>query len=169
MKAALTAISILLLIAASAGAHRLDEYLLGTLISVGKDRIEAQMTLTPGVLVYPSVIAEIDTDGDGVVSESEQQDYAARVLRDLSLTVDGHRLAPRLVSIAFPAMDEMKEGRGEIRLDFRADLPRGGAFRRLILKNRHQTRIAAYQVNCLVPRDPDLRIVSPDRNYTQSE
>lgn len=168
MKGKLAAAVVFLLAGTPALAHRLDEYLQGTLISVEKGRLQAQMTLTPGVAVYPIVIAGIDTDADGVISETEQRVYAGRVLRDLSLTIDGHRLTPRLVSWEFPAIDEMKEGRGEIRIEFSAELPRNGPNRKLTLENHHQSRIAAYQVNCLVPRDPDIRIVAQNRNYSQS-
>jgi hypothetical protein len=149
-------------------AHRLDEYLQGTIISVEKDRVQAQMTLTPGVAVFPFLIAVIDADRDGVISEAEQRAYARRVLGDLSLGIDGYRLTPQLLSMRFPTMAEMKEGRGEIELEFSADLPRGGRSRKLTFENHHQSGIAAYQVNCLVPHDPDIRIVAQDRNYLQS-
>jgi hypothetical protein len=167
MRAKLAAL-ILLLTGTPALSHRLDEYLQGTILSVGKNRLQAQMTLTPGVAVYPIVLAGIDTDADGVISETEQRAYADRVLRDLSLTIDGHRLTPRLVSMEFPAIEEIKKGRGEIRIEFDADLPRNGSNRTLTLENHHQNRIAAYQVNCLVPSDPDIRIVAQNRNYWQS-
>ncbi|MGO4881614.1 MAG: hypothetical protein ACLP59_12415 [Bryobacteraceae bacterium] len=160
--------ALLILAGAPAWAHRLDEYLQGTLISVEKSRIEAQITLTPGVIVFPLLIPDIDTDADGVISEAEQRAYAARVLRDLSLSIDGHRLTPRLLSMRFPAVDEMKEGLGQIQLEFEADLPPGGRHRKLTLENRHQSRIAAYQVNCLAPRDPRIRIAAQNRNYSQS-
>jgi hypothetical protein len=163
------AIAILLLAAAQAPAHRLDEYLQGTLVSVEKDRLRAEITLSPGVAVFPIVLADMDRDRDGVVSEAEQRAYAERVLRDLSLTMDGHPLRPRLVSMQFGTIEEMKEGRGEIRIELSADLPAGGSERRIRLENRHQSRIAAYQVNCLVPPDPGIRIVAQSRNYTQSE
>ncbi len=149
-------------------AHRLDEYLQGTLISVEKNRMTAQITLTPGVAVLPVVLAAVDTDGNGVVTAAEQQAYVARVMRDLSFTVDGRPLKPEVVSVGFPSMEEMQDGRGEIRLEVAADLPRGGANRAITFENRHQTKIAAYQVNCLVPNDPDIRIVGQKRNYTQS-
>ncbi len=162
-------ITALLLVTGSAAfAHRLDEYLLGTILSIGKGHVEVEMTLTPGVAVFPKLISKIDTDGDGTISEAEQRAYAAWVLRDLSLTVDGLRVKPRLASVEFPAMEEMKEGRGEIQLDVDADLPAGGRNRTLRLENRHQSAIAAYQVNCLVPRDPRIRIAAQKRNYTQS-
>jgi hypothetical protein len=168
MRAALWAA---LLIGASgvpAQGHRLDEYLQGTIISVGKDRVDAQLTLTPGVAVFPLLAGEIDRDRDGIVSTGEQQAYAQRILRDLTLRVDGRPLTAELTAVRFPALEEMKEGRGEIQVEFAAKLPRGGVNRRLTFENHHQSRIAAYQVNCLVSRVPEIRIVTQKRNYSQS-
>ncbi len=169
MRPGLTATLLLMAGAATAPAHRLDEYLQGTLLSVERNRMEAEMTLTPGVAVFPFIIPVIDTNADGVISEAEQRAYASRVLRDLSLTIDGHRLTPRLLSLRFPAAEEMKEGRGEIRLGFDADLPSGGRDRKITLENAHLSRISAYQVNCLIPRDPEIRVSAQIRNYTQSQ
>ncbi len=160
--------AVVVLAASPAFAHRLDEYLQATLISVDKNRLNAQMILTPGVAVFPFLIAEIDTDRDGVISEGERHSYAVRVLRDLLLTSDGQRLTPRLLSLQFPAIEEMKDGRGEIRLEFEAFLPGGVRRRRLSIENRHQNRISAYLVNCLVPRDPNILIRAQNRNYSQS-
>ena len=160
--------AILLLVGTRASAHRLDEYLQATTISVEKDRVQAQIRLTPGVAVFPIVLANLDTDADGAISEAEERAYAERVLGDLSLTIDGDRLQLRLVSSKFGSTDEMKEGRGDIQLEFNADVPRGGANRRLIFENQHQSGIATYLVNCLVPRDPDIRVTAQNRNYQQS-
>jgi len=162
------AAAILLLTGTPGFAHRLDEYLQGTIISVEKNRLQAQLTLTPGVAVFPILLADLDRDADGIISETEQRAYAGRVLRDLSLAIDGHSLTPKLISMHFSTIEEMKDGRGEIQLEFSADLPPGGPNRRITFENRHQSRIAAYQVNCLVPRDPDIRIVAQNRNYSQS-
>ena len=160
--------AVLLLVGTPASAHRLDEYLQATIISVEKDRVQAQIRLTPGVAVFPIVLANIDIDADGVISEAEQRAYAERVLGDLSLTIDGDRLQLRLVSSKSAKVEEMKEGRGDIQLEFNADVPAGGSNRRLIFENQHQSRIAAYLVNCLVPRDPDIRVTAQNRNYQQS-
>jgi hypothetical protein len=162
------AVAILLLAVAPASAHRLDEYLQATTIALEKDRVQAQLRLTPGVAVFRRVLSIIDTDADGIISEAEQQAYATRVLDDLSLTIDGNHLRLELVSVNYPSLDEMKEGRGEIQLEFTAGVPGGGPDRRLIFENHHQSRIAAYLVNCLVPRDPDIRITAQNRNYRQS-
>ena len=160
--------AILFLVGTSASAHRLDEYLQATTISVEKDRVQAQIRLTPGVAVGPAVLANIDTNADGVISEAEQRTYVEKVLGDLSLTVDGDRLQLRLVSIKFPNIVEMKEGRGEIQLEVEAYVSHGDPNRKLVFENKHQSRISAYLVNCLVSRDPDIRITAQNRNYEQS-
>ncbi len=168
MKLIVWAAAILVLAGTPALAHRLDEYLQGTIISVEKNRVDFQMTLTPGVAVFPILIAEIDLNADGVISRIEQRAYAGRILDDLTMSIDGHHLTPRLLSTEFPAVEEMKAGRGEIRIEFDSDLPFGGPNRKLTFENHHQSRIAAYQVNCLVSRDPDIQILSQNRNYSQS-
>ena len=167
MKTRLAA-TILLLAGTPAIAHRLDEYLQGTILSIEKNRVAAQMTLTPGVAVFSTLIAEMDTDGDGILSAAEQRQYADRIFRDLSLKIDGEPLEVQLRSMRFPSIEEMKEGRGAIQIEFNADLPPGRSRRKLVLENYHQGRISAYQVNCLVPRDPDIRILAQNRNYSQS-
>jgi len=168
MKRVQFVITLLGLMGTSASAHRLDEYLQGTILSVAKNRLDAETTLTPGVAVFPILIAAIDRDADGTISQTEQHAYAERVLHDLSLSLDGQTLDPHLTSAEFAPISEMKEGRGQIRIGFYADLLGGVAGRKLVLENRHLSGIAAYQVNVLVPRDPDIRIVSQKRNYSQS-
>src|SRR4030088_2575854 len=101
------ATAILLLLGAHAFAHRLDEYLQATMISVEKDRVQGSMRLIPGVAVSSIVLASIDTNADGVISETEQRAYAQRVLGDVALSVDGYSLKPTLVSIGFPRIEEM--------------------------------------------------------------
>jgi len=149
-------------------AHRLDEYLQAAILSVGKDRIEVSMRLVPGVAVSSKVLAGIDTNADGVISDTERRAYAERVLKDLSLSVDGHVLRPQLLSVDFPTIEEMREGLGEIKIEVAADLAPGSSTRKIVFENHHQRPISAYLVNCLVPRDPDIQIVAQSRNANQS-
>src|ERR1700759_1389586 len=104
-------------------AHRLDEYLEAAIFSIGENKIEVTMRLVPGVAVSSTVIAIIEAHADGILSEPEQIAYAHRVLDDVSLTVDGKRLTLDLNSADFPSIDEIKQGTGEIHLDFSAALP----------------------------------------------
>jgi hypothetical protein len=154
--------------AATLSAHRLDEYLQATLFTIGKNQIEAQVRLTPGVSVFPAVMKQIDADGDGRLSAAEQHAYAERVVSDLSIAIDGAPLRLRLVSVAFPGIAEMKDGLGEITLQIAADVPPGAAHRRLTFENRHLSGISVYLVNCLVPADPEIRLASQNRNFQQS-
>jgi hypothetical protein len=154
---------------APADAHRLDEYLQATLISIETGRIDALMRLTPGVAISSNVIAAIDTDTDGSISTAEQRAYAQRVLRELTVEIDDEFLSLTLDAVEFPALDaEMREGLGEIQIRFSTQLPPGGTRRTLEFKNYHQPHIGVYLVNCLVPRNRDVHIVAQHRNEQQS-
>jgi hydrogenase/urease accessory protein HupE len=154
--------------ATTASAHRLDEYLQASTFALEKNHISLRMHLTPGVAVLSKVLAEIDKNADGVISASEQDGYAQLVLREISLTLDNHAVALRLTSTTFPTLPEMRDGLGEIVLDFQADIPGGGIDRTLTFENHHQSAISVYLANCLVPTDPTIHVISQDRNYDQS-
>ena len=64
--------------------------------------------------------------------------------------------------MTFPQIEQMREGLGEIHIDFTADLPRGGLNRRLILENHHLNAELSLPRQYLVPRDPDIRIVGSE-------
>jgi hypothetical protein len=155
-----------------ASAHRIDEYLQATILSLENDRIQASMRLIPGILVAPSVIAGIDSNGDGDFSESEERAYAQRVLRDLSIATDGICVQPELVSWNFPEPARMREGLGEIHIEYTikyaAEPPLGGRNRSLILTNHHLNRTSVYLVNALVPQDRGIQILAQKRNEQQS-
>jgi hypothetical protein len=161
-------VALLLTLAAPAAAHRVDEYLQAVLISVEKDEVKADLYLTPGVAVLPALLAVIDTDGDGLISEAEQRAYVTRVFADLRLTLNDRRLTPVLIAATFPTLDELKEGLGDIHLEFKALLPRTTPARKLRLENNHQTSIGVYQVNCLISRVPEIQIGREQRSVTQA-
>lgn len=162
------AAALLLTLGRGAPAHNLDEYLQAAIVSIYADHVHVSMRLVPGVAVFPVVLKSIDTNSDGVLSAAEQQAYAARVREDLSLSVDGIRLQPRLDSVDFPTLDQMRQGVGEIRVELNAGITGGTARRRLILENHHLTRISAYLMNCLVPEDRNIQVLAQSRNVTQS-
>jgi hypothetical protein len=168
VRRAAAALALLLALTAPAGAHALNEYLQATLVSVHKNRIDASLRLVPGVAVFPAVLAGIDANADGIVSPVEAQAYARRVLVEIKLGLDGHSLVPQLESVIIPAPAVLKDGLGEIRIDFSAALPPGGANRRLVIENHHQKRISAYLVNALISQDSDIRLLVQKRNADQS-
>ena len=160
--------ALVLSVATPAFAHRVDEYLQAATISVEKDRVALQLRLQPGTEVFSKVLALIDTDRGGTVTEAELRAYAERVAKDLSLSVDGTRLPLRLVSSRMEALEALQDGRGTIELSFDAAVARGGGDRTLVFENHHQRAMAEYLVNALVPRDPGIRLGAQQRSYDQS-
>ncbi len=163
-----TAVAISLWLRAPASAHRLDEYLQATILSVEKDRVQASMRLVPGVAVSSAIVASIDTNADGVLSATEQRAYTERVLRDVALSADGQTLKPELLSFEFPPIAAMNEGLGEIQIEFAAKLMPGAVNRKIVFQNHHLPAISAYLVNCLAPQDHDIQVVAQHRNLNQS-
>ena len=158
-----------LFLGGTAWAHRIDEYLQATILSLEANRVTASMRLIPGVLVAPSVIATIDTNHDGVFSKDEKNAYAERVLQDLSITIDGKSLETQLDASTFPDASQLRNGLGEISIQYHVDLPApNDASRRLILTNHHLNAGSVYLVNVEVPQAPGLSIVGQKRNSQQS-
>jgi HupE / UreJ protein len=153
-------------------AHRIDEYLQATILSLETNRIQASMRLIPGILVSPSVIAAIDSNGDGAFSESEERTYAKRVLADLSITLDEKNVQPALLSWSFPEPAQMLEGLGEIHIeyaiDYAADSSHGGPNRSLVITNHHLNRTSVYLMNVLESQDRSIQILAQKRNQQQS-
>lgn len=156
--------------AAPAPAHRLDEYLQATLVTIGRDQVVLQLRLTPGMAVAGAVLATIDTDADGVLSASEERAYAQQVGDDLELGIDGRRAPLQLVSSRLAPADAMRQGVGDIALVFRADLPIGFSHgdHGLVLEQRHQRGRSVYLVNALVSPDPDVHVTGQRRSADQS-
>jgi hypothetical protein len=159
---------LILLGARIATAHRIDEYLQATMVSIEANRIHASMRLIPGVQVASVVIAEIDSNADGVFSEDEERAYAQHVLSDLYITIDGKSVRPQLVAFDFPALTQMREGLGEIHFEYTAEPPNDSSNRALILTNHHMNRMSVYLMNVIVPDDPNIRILAQKRNPQQS-
>jgi ABC-type nickel/cobalt efflux system permease component RcnA len=106
--------------AREASAHPIDEYVQNTYIDLAPDRTSLEVNLTPGVLVAPEVLALIDADGDGEISEAEGEAYANAVLQELALEVDGEPQPLTLVESSFPTPLDMGAGMGTIRLSVEA-------------------------------------------------
>jgi HupE/UreJ protein len=154
--------------AVAARAHPLDEYVQATLISLETGRVDVSMRLVPGAAVFDEVMRAVDTDANGAVSAEEGRRYAKRVLSELTLSIDGTPLTPRVVSVGVPPVELLREGMEAMRIELTAPLPEGSARRRLVLENHHFSRISAYLVNCLVPRDSRLKVQAQHRSSDQA-
>jgi hypothetical protein len=169
-RACLFTIGALLAWPVPAEPHRLDEYLQATRLAISRDRVVVELDLTPGVFVAARVFALIDRDEDTRVTPLEIEDYAHRVLRDLSLSVDGHGCALTLVRAESPSWEEIRDGEGTIRLEAfaRAALKRGG--HRIRYENMHQRGgSGVFLVNVLAPSTPDVAIRAQHRDFLQHD
>ncbi len=153
--------ALLLLSALAAPAHRLDEYLQATLLNPTTEGIDVEIQFTPGVAVLPLVLAAIDRDHDGSISADEQREYAAVVVRDVELRVDGAVAPLSVVEAIFPDVATMRDGLGTIRLKLHSSRTGHG----LRFENRHLPRISAYLVNCLAA--PELHVGPQVRDELQ--
>jgi hypothetical protein len=159
---------LLLVLATDALAHRLDEYLQATRVSVATNRIDLSIDLTPGVAILDQLWVVIDTDRDGRVSEAEVAAYAQRVLKDIRIGLDEKVLALSLVETSFPALHEVKGGLGVIRIKATAPVgPLSVGRHSLSLTNAHLPAISVYLVNALVPRDQAIKITKQTRDDLQ--
>ena len=137
-------------------------------MAVEPNRVVIDLDLTPGVAVAGVVLPGIDRDGDGSISPGEAQAYVARVLSDLTLTIDGAPLALSAGASSFPAMQALRTGVGTIQIRFAAVLPtlRPGAHR-LALRNGHLPAVSAYLANVLVPASDLVDVTNQRRDYNQ--
>jgi hypothetical protein len=157
-----------LLRAAPLEAHRLDEYLQATRLSIGSGRVDVELDLTPGAAIAERVARDIDVDGDGRFSAAEADVYARSVLATLTLAADGRALAMTLEGQTLPERAAMFEGVGTIRLRAAATLPsRSSGRHTLEYRNDFQPAASVYLANTLVPDDPRITIDAQDRDPLQ--
>lgn len=156
------------LIPASAGAHRLDEYLQATRVEVERNAINLDVDLTAGVSLAAQVSSWIDTDGDHVISAAESAAYGRQVLQSLTLSVDGIRAGIRLTDVQSPTIADMNAGVGTFRVHGLADLPSATTGRhQLALTNSHHPESSVYLTNALVSSDSTIRILAQNRTRDQ--
>src|SRR6185369_5222512 len=159
-----------LAIPAKATAHRLDEYLQATRLSVQRDHVELEIDLTAGMNVATQVFGLIDSNHDGHISTAEGEAYAQSVLRSVVLSADGRAVPMNLLDSQFPEFQEMAAGIGTARLRVSAAFPFAGSGRHQIyFRNTHQSEMGAYLVNALIPADKQIQITGQRRDYLQHE
>ena len=164
------AILVALLLLPSAGlAHRLDEYLQATLVTIDPGELRLQINLTPGVEVADKVLAVVDRNHDGVISTNEASAYCELLKRDLTVYLDGHKVALKPGSSSFPALTELRTGWGIMQVEFSAPIGSLAAGEhRLEVKNRHLPHLSVYLFNAAQPSSGLVQVTKQKRNKNQS-
>lgn len=159
---------LLLLSTLSVFAHRLNEYLEATTISLSRSKVSLELRLTPGVSVAAEVLNKIDLNNDSQFSIEEQHVYLNALGRDLKLVLDGHTLPFYVTFSSFPTVESIAKGTGDIIVDFEVQVSESRASHQLQITNMHYKAIAVYLVNCLIPADAGIAVTNQTRNANQS-
>jgi hypothetical protein len=153
---------------APAGAHRLDEYLQATRLSIDIERVGLEIDLTPGVAVAPTIFAWIDTNRDGQISNAEGEAYARQLLSAVVLSVDDRPVPITLDEIRYPPFRDMSLGVGTIQVRATAKVSATSAGRHQVsFFNMHRSDSSVYLVNALMPADRRIQIVRQRRDSAQ--
>jgi len=151
-------------------AHRLDEYLQATRISLELERVGMEINLTPGAAVADHIFAGIDQDRNGTISPDEAAAYARLVISSLTLSVDDRVCELKVDGYVFPQLADMRSGEGIIRLRASAKFPPLSIGpHRLVFANTHRSDIGVYLINALMPTDGRIRITNQARDTLQKE
>lgn len=161
---------LLWLFATNAFAHRLDELLQAIRVAVATNRIDLSLDLTPGVAVAKEVLAVLDVNRDGRISETEGTAHVRRILHDLDVHLDGKAVTFEPGKPVVPTLEELRSGAGVIRFKAYSTVgPLAAGDHTLTLTNRHLPAISVFLVNALRPADPLVAIARQTRNKSQAE
>jgi hypothetical protein len=167
--ATIGAVVAILIVGVRVDAHRLDEYLQATRVSIELDRVTLEIDLTPGASLASKVIQWIDADGNGQLSGTERSAYAQQVIDSVTVSLDGMPKALALTDSAFPDFETMPLGTGTIRLRAAAGLPAAASGRHVLtILNSHRPETSVYLANAMVPADQRIAIASQRRDPSQS-
>ncbi len=149
-------------------AHPLDVYLQATYITVAPAQIVVELDLTPGVLVAPQLLPQLDADSDQQISDAEGQAYADTVLRGVALQVDGQALPLAVATIEMPSYITIQAGYGTIRVFTVATLAAGlTGMHTIAYANNNAPAGASYQVNTFIEQGAAITLGKQNRDSIQ--
>jgi hypothetical protein len=151
-------------------AHRLDECLQATRVTIKTNRVDISIDITPGVAVADQFQFVADRDQDGQISSDEAAAYARSVLKEMPGQLDGRPVKLELQSVTFPKAQEMKSGLGVIRIKAGAKFPTLPLGDHLLnLTNNHLPSISVYLVNALKTNGDVIMLRKQSRDPLQRE
>lgn len=160
----------LCLLQATVSAHVVDEFVQAAQLTLSSNGVAIELRLTPGVELADRAFAMIDRDGNGKISPAEEEAYARRIMQDLTLELDGQRMALTVKEIQFPSKSDMKAGVGVIQLSLWADASlRTLGDHQIAFRNHYLPKLSNYLANVLVPTTEGIRITGQQRDALQQE
>ena len=149
-------------------AHPLDVYLQASYITVAPTQITVELDLSPGVLVAPQALLQLDSDGNQQISDAEGQAYVATVLRNVVLQLDGTPQALALTKIDMPPYLNIQTGYGMIRIYTTTTLAAGlSGTHQISYTNNFAPAGSMYQVNAFIEQGMAITLGKQNRDSTQ--
>jgi hypothetical protein len=168
--AAVLAVTTAFVASSPLSAHRLDECLQAARIAVEPNRLDLELTLTPGVAVADSVVADIDGNRDGLLSSDEQHAYMRSVLAAIDLRVDGRIVRLEPGKSTFADVAALQRGEGVIQLQYGAAFPRlSQGPHRVFFRNTYRPDVSVYLANALVPESDRVGVTAQQHDAEQRD
>jgi nickel/cobalt transporter (NicO) family protein len=133
-----------------ASAHPVDEYLQSSYITVTPTTIDIELDLSPGVLVAPVVLRQLDADANSTITDPETRAYVDTVMSTLVLDVDGTSRPFAITRIESPEFLTVQAGYGIIKVFASAAVDNAIGPHQLRFRNGFAPPRATYQVNTFV-------------------
>ncbi|MBN9319137.1 MAG: hypothetical protein J0I28_05560 [Caulobacterales bacterium] len=118
-------------------AHPLDEVVQGAYLTLAPGEVRLELDLTPGSMVAGTLLARLDTDGDRVVSQAEAHAFAAEVLKQAPLRLDGRKAVWRVRSVTVPPYANLETASDTMKIFAVAERPTREGRRALVFENRY--------------------------------
>ncbi|MGK5680111.1 nickel/cobalt transporter [Actinoplanes sp. URMC 104] len=161
---------IALLPAQPAAAHPLDVYLQAAYITPAPSTIAIELAMTPGVLVAPAALADLDTDHDRHITQAEADAYAGRVFQHVSVSADDRTLALTITKVDVPSYLAVQAGYGTVRIQAQASgAPATVGSHNVVFRNDFAPQGATYQVNGLIGKKPSVSVGKQHRDKAQRQ
>ena len=159
-----------LLPAQPAAAHPLDVYLQAAYLTPAPSTIAVELDISPGVLVAPGALDDLDADRDCQITDAEANAYADRVLEHLHVQADNQTLPLSFTKIDVPAYLTLQAGYGTVRLYAQASkAPTTVGPHKVFFRNDFAPKGAAYQVNAVVNKNQPVVLGTQHRTATQQQ
>lgn len=147
-------------------AHRLDEVLLTSQVSIEPTRIVIDVYVTPGVLVARQFLENLDPLGDGV-NDTDLDAFAAALLRRFTLWSDGVQLKPMVVAADAAPTADLLEGTGAVHVSVEAGSDGAAGQHFVEIANLYEPGVSIYLANAMLPPSDRVAIHAQTRDERQ--
>ena len=135
---------------ARADAHPVDEVVQGAYLTLAAGQVRLELDLAPGAEVAEAFLTSLDTNRDQRITEVEARGFAARVLEQSTLLLDGVAVHWALDQVTVPAYQALRFGNDILRIQAIASRADSAGMHALSYRNRFQPAKSQRTANVFV-------------------